>query len=1572
MRQLFVCMFVAAIPCHVTTGGAAPRKAAPPLGVLGAYVRGPQQLSAGAPAALRVVTHASTSAEVSVAFPDVAVAVTLSGKGRMIQLYHGRTDGGGVAEARFFAPDWPDGSYQLVVEARADDGRHDTQGHEVQVAAAARLYLESDKPLYQPSQIIHLKAVAQRPVDGKPVSSRQATFLVFDARGNEVFRRAAPLSEFGVASADFQLADEITTGSYRARVEADGAAAGERQLSVERYVLPKFKLTVDTDRAWYAPGQRIQLSVEGRYFFGKPVSAGKLTLTMGSQVLHAKLDGDGKAHLELEVPKTSYNESLLHLRTEVVDGAEHREHADRAVTVAADPLRLELVPGALSAVPGADNRVWLVAARPDGSPIPDAEVEWRADGLTLPTTRTDALGVAAAHYSAGRSGGCINLEAGLRQNGTLTWTKRCQPLAQAGALMLSTDRALYPPGAPIGVTLTGFGEDGIAHVDVEKDGQILETLELTMKAGRGEVTLPPDPRRFGTLALVAYSIAPDGSKRRDSHLVYGERAGSLKLALTSDQASFRPGERGRLHVRVLDGDKGVRASVGLVMVDQSLLALRAVSPGSARLYFALAEEASRPSLAMKARPGGYTLERIVDEGQLDDLKQEAARILLAGAVPVSRGWESDPWTQRKNEREARLQKLAAALPKWVETHLAGEPNGKEWRWRRDLAQQMGGRRDPWGRPFTTDELLSRAGMDRFENWALNETNRRLQLIYLAIARAHLEKTLPADPRGGVVLALADLDKLAAGGKLDKSLLSDPWGRPWRIFERKRLVQVGSLRSRYLVASSGPDGSTGNGDDRYAIDYYHHGRVYRFEDVIGIEGALARDAFADGAMLMRGVGMGGGGFGAGTIGLGNFGTIGHGSGGIGEARVRRDFPETMLWLPEVITDANGDATVEATMADSITTWQLQAEAVAADGRIATGTRDIRAFQDFFVDLDLPPAVTQHDELSVPVAVYNYLPKAQRVTLTLEDAGWFTRSGEPTQSIDLGPQQVGVRYFRIRVGGLGTQKLLVRAQGSTASDAIEKPVHITPDGIERAVAFQDRLDGKAQHSFTIPPDAIADASLAQLKIYPSMATHVIEGLDSMLRMPGGCFEQTSSTNYPNALILDYLRKSRKATPEIEKKAQAYLSQGYQRLLSFEVPGGGFSWFGQAPANKILTAYGIEEFHDMARVFNVDPRVIKRTQDWLARQQKADGSWAPDTQFINEGATNHFNTDVVRITAYIAVALQHTGWKGAEVAKAIDFVKRASRPKDPYTLALVTELLAGNDAQLDGVMEELWSQRKDLDKVSSFTSTEKTPTYGDGKSGTLETTALAAYAMLQAPSPSMARVDRAIGFLLGNKDSFGNWYSTQATILSLKALLGWGEKAGQKARGTAVAFVDGNEVGRVRVAPDVEALQVIDLPEAAKSGAHQVEVRFDGQGPVAYQIVGRWWEPKHEAQPSEGLEVVTHLEKDHLKPGEVLVEEVRVRPHGQPIDMPIVTAGVPPGFDVDGEELQKLVRDKLVDKVQQGPREVTFYLTRIDAPTSLTLHLTPRFPEKVQLPASTAYEYYKPERRAAAAPMTVTVGG
>ena len=140
---------------------------------------------------------------------------------------------------------------------------------------------------------------------------------------------------------------------------------------------------------------------------------------------------------------------------------------------------------------------------------------------------------------------------------------------------------------------------------------------------------------------------------------------------------------------------------------------------------------------------------------------------------------------------------------------------------------------------------------------------------------------------------------------------------------------------------------------------------------------------------------------------------------------------------------------------------------------------------------------------------------------------------------------------------------------------REIEVVPNGREQNLVFNGRLEKTVEHKVEFPGDAIPEASKVFVRLYPGPLSQVVEGMDSILRMPGGCFEQTSSSTYPNVLALDYMKRTKKLTPEVHAKAEGYIANGYQRLLTFEVPGGGFSWFGQAPANKILTSYGLMEF-------------------------------------------------------------------------------------------------------------------------------------------------------------------------------------------------------------------------------------------------------------------------------------------------------------------------------------------------------------------------------------------------------------
>jgi hypothetical protein len=219
------------------------------------------------------------------------------------------------------------------------------------------------------------------------------------------------------------------------------------------------------------------------------------------------------------------------------------------------------------------------------------------------------------------------------------------------------------------------------------------------------------------------------------------------------------------------------------------------------------------------------------------------------------------------------------------------------------------------------------------------------------------------------------------------------------------------------------------------------------------------------------------------------------------RLRQFFPETLYWAPEVLTGEGGSVSLQVPMADTITTWRLTALASTQDGRLGSTTRGIRVFQDFFVDVDLPVSLTQGDEISIPIGVYNYLSEAQQVRLEIEPEDWFELAGPGERVLTIAANDIEVAYIPIRVLEFGRQGFQVTAWGEKMSDAIRREVSVVPNGKEIRLTESDWLRDGKRVAVEIPAAALPGATAVEVKIYPGALAQAVEGLEKILRLPHG---------------------------------------------------------------------------------------------------------------------------------------------------------------------------------------------------------------------------------------------------------------------------------------------------------------------------------------------------------------------------------------------------------------------------------------------------------------------------------------
>jgi 5-hydroxyisourate hydrolase-like protein (transthyretin family) len=1201
-----------------------------------------QEFFAGSTAPFRCNVHGVRSVKEDVPLAGADVTVRLLGKdGKAQALYEGKTAADGRIDTELRVPAVPTGQYTLEVTTKSALGE-DTLKRAVHIKADAKILLLSDKPVYQPGQEMHLRALVLRPFDLKPVENAALLFEIEDGKGNKVFKKTVKTSAFGVASADFQLADEVNQGDYHLRAIVNDSRA-EKTVNVKRYVLPRFKVNVTADKRFYLPKETVKVELQADYFFGKPVANAKVQVVANTFDVAFKefakwqgqTDEAGHAKLEVQLPASFVGQPLEHgnalvkLDVKVTDTADHSEQLVKKYTVSAQPIEINLIPEGGRLVPGMANRVFAAAVYPDGSPAACQVKLWigkEAKGKPLAAVKTNDAGLAeftvtpkaeqlrpgnmeqrTIEMLGGKRVGQVPqilfdvvAQAADRQGNKASKAVALNAHPLGENVLLRLNKAVYQSAETLEADIRTSAGLPTAFLDITRGGQLFLSRWLDVKGGKATYKLDLPPDLFGSVEVHAYQMLGSGEIIRDSRVVYIQPRSDLKVQVKASKDEYKPGESGRIRFQVTDSaGKPTQAALGVIVVDEAVYALQEMQPGLEKVYFTLQEELLKPQVQIKYQP--VPLDHLIRRPVLPAPQQQVAEVLLTAVnVQPPARWQVAPDVERKDRYAGQVRQAGWALYHYAWHHtdyMKLDEKTDRWHLIPDATALLlksgylnpGMLQDPLGGTLSLEELARTEKGFTAEALARSITQYRMQRLAEALAKYSDTKKADWLKDGRWTLppaALADAARetgllgnqwqqpvlemplpapggFRPGGRpfrpgppaaafqvpqagQDNSWLQDAWGQAFKLVrsDRKHANPTGhSVFDDYDIISAGPDRDFSSADDlrwtalagtqiaawwspQEADRHLRSGpggtnlaQLQRgFIQEQAEREVLAR--LADQARFGLPGKAGGGGPGARfppaakeaapprpdvNRPAGAAGQKDKGQGGAPAAisRVREYFPETLLWQPNLVTDERGVADLAINLADSITTWRLSASASSRQGSLGGVQAPLKVFQDFFVEPDLPVSLTQNDEVAFPVAVYNYLKEPQTVKLELQKESWFelVGGGGLTRELKVKPGDVTAVKFRIRAKQIGFQPLLVKAFGSKMSDAVKRLVEVVPDGKKVEKVVSDRLSGKVSHVIAIPADAVPEASKIVVRIYPGVMAQVLEGVDGLLRLPGG---------------------------------------------------------------------------------------------------------------------------------------------------------------------------------------------------------------------------------------------------------------------------------------------------------------------------------------------------------------------------------------------------------------------------------------------------------------------------------------
>ncbi|MDQ3298456.1 MAG: MG2 domain-containing protein [Myxococcota bacterium] len=141
-----------------------------------------------------------------------------------------------------------------------------------------RGFIQSDRGLYRPGELVQFKGIAREIAHGKPprVPAKATVKLdITDSRGASVLATRVKLTEFGGFAFELPLGADAALGDYYVTATIADQDFREK-FSVEEFRPATFELKLASRRASPRPGERLTFDLDARYLFGSAVDGARV------------------------------------------------------------------------------------------------------------------------------------------------------------------------------------------------------------------------------------------------------------------------------------------------------------------------------------------------------------------------------------------------------------------------------------------------------------------------------------------------------------------------------------------------------------------------------------------------------------------------------------------------------------------------------------------------------------------------------------------------------------------------------------------------------------------------------------------------------------------------------------------------------------------------------------------------------------------------------------------------------------------------------------------------------------------------------------------------------------------------------------------------------------------------------------------------------------------------------------------------------------------------------------------------------------------------------------------------
>ncbi len=1460
-----------------------------------------------------------------------------------------------------------------------------------------KIYIHTSHVFFQPGQDVFFKLYLVNAQDQKPGVLSKVVFVeVLDPSGNVAKKLTYEVTD-GFTQGSYTFEDNAPGGIYKLRAyttwmrnEKDSSFF-VKELTLQKVIAPRVLMKLDFPKKGYGPGDEVIADYSVRNLSDQPIGnyQAEYKVSLGGKMVRTEqltTNAEGKAQLKFRLPDTlNTTDGLLNV---TIDYDAYKEAISRSIPIVLNKIDLQLLPEGGSLVAGLTGNIAFRAINEHSKPVDIKGEVWDDAGNKV---------AAFESYYAGMGKFPFTPAAGKNYK-----VKIISPLhiAQQYAFPAFTTDGVV-------MNFVKTGEKLLLHIAAnsaeeltlagQTKGVVYTVKDLSVKKGRQIVEI--DQTLFPA-GIARFTLSRKNGLPLAERLVFLNKHNTLQVKISTDKSQYLPREKVVLTLKTTDSNgTPLPSNLSLAVMDDKLWSyaddkqdhilswLLMSSELSGKIeeplfYFKQDEPKAGPALDLVMLTHGYryfnylpelqgtpTLKYLPDEGYVisGNITNQQQQPMKATVFLVNMAAKNKALQMNTTEDgefffagldpRASYYLIAKAAGRKGNVNINIEQNGidnNRIRARKLLAEEVSFKEYAGIRPAAQQQEYARATkIIQRENDSLMHpfgNNKALDEVVVVGYGAQKKEVRT----GSVVMVVANDIQLqpnvqtalqGAVAGLQVMRQANPADNRQFVI-RGNASLTGNNQPLFIIDGVAFEGmlESLNPNDIESIEVFKDGMAL----------ALFGSRAANGVILISTKKTGG------RIRLGlnkaNYYNTKYVPGvsnqysvvrmfyapqyASTETTMRDDFRETIYWNPVVQTDKDGNATLEFYNSDAATTFRAVAEGIAWNGKPGRAEATWSAKNALQIDAKIPPYLTVGDRALVPLVLKNNGTSSLELGISLELPAQLS-AGQYDKKVVLVPASSRQVLIPLEAIGPAHGNIKFTVNGATGTETLSLPITATEKGFPVFNTFSG--DKSATHSFYLGAP-VTGSLKTELQVFATLEGQLLDGIASMLKEPYGCFEQTSSTTYPNIFILKYLRESGNSNPEVVAKAMKYIEAGYKKLISFETSERGFEWFGHAPAHEALTAYGLLEFTDMQAFINVDKEMLARTKAFLLGRRDGKGGF----KLASGGYDRFASVPNAVANPYIVYALTQAGI-GKEIQQEYDTaVQRALASADAYQMGLMA--LAASNMKNSNDYQHLMQALKTSYEKNNFAATTTVVNSRDA-SLRVESLALYAMALLRDQHPDMTTITFVISKILSGKTYYG-YGSTQGTILALNAIV---EYMKLKERAAAAGAIDFEANARKVAAGN-------DFASLLKPGANTFSVHYsnDKTG-VPYNLQLSYYTMQPPNSDKADLRISTSLADTRTRTGETVRMKISVKNEKDILQpMSIAKIGIPAGLSLQPWQLRELKEKEAVAYYEIFDNYLVLYwmgFSRHETKT-VNLDLKADVPGTYKAKASNCYLYYTPE--------------